>query len=286
MFVKDNAARAMSVQSGDADIALGCDIANFQIYESDPNVKAQIQDIGNINVLMLNCGEGPCSDEKVREAIYWLVDKQAIKQVGGSGFGVLCDTVISPTGAMWDGIDEASEKIVDVERAKELLAEAGYADGLTLKFRANAVTTATSMIQEQLRAGGIELDLVVTERPVHFAELSKGDYDLYYGTQQNGYYSEVVRAADGVDYSYADIMGGSSCRDEEFAEICRRCLSTADIDERKAAYAEFQAYYREHFVSVPVHTNVSMIVCRPDLEGFDLYGIGVDDMSCLYSSGK
>lgn len=109
---------------------------------------------------------------------------------------------------------------------------------------------------------------------------------MYVSSQQCAYYSEAVRTTDGLDYSFADVLGGCGYQDEEYSELCQKALTTYDETERKAAYAEVQKYFREHHVSVTTYTNVGLTVARPDLQGFALYGVGVQDMSNLYSTGN
>lgn len=287
VFINDSSARAMSVQSGDADVALDCAVSDYSVYDADPNVQAVLNDNGMVSTIFLNStGDRPFKDEKVREAVYWLIDANALLQVANSGLGQVADTTISPVCPMWDGISENATKTVDVEKAKQLLAEAGYADGVSVTCRATSTTAELTMIQEQLRAGGIEMNIEMAEMPVHFQALGTGDYDMYVSSQQCAYYSEAVRTTDGLDYSFADVLGGCGYQDEEYSELCQKALTTYDETERKAAYAEVQKYFREHHVSVTTYTNVGLTVARPDLQGFALYGVGVQDMSNLYSTGN
>ncbi len=97
-----------------------------------------------------------------------MIDANALLQVANSGLGQVADTTISPVCPMWDGISENATKTVDVEKAKQLLAEAGYADGVSVTCRATSTTAELTMIQEQLRAGGIEMNIEMAEMPVHF----------------------------------------------------------------------------------------------------------------------
>lgn len=287
VFINDATARGMAVQSGDADLSLDIPVSNYDLYNTDDSVSAQILETNTVNTLFLNSGNGgPFEDAKVREAVYWLINKEAIRQIGNSGFGKITDTVISPDGPMFDGIVESEGKEVDVEKAKELLADAGYADGLDVKLRAMREDPVNTLIQEQLRAGGINVSIEIAELPVHFEGLAAGDYDIYASAQQFGYYSEPVRTTDGLKYDYSDVMGGCGYESEELSEIAARCYATLDIDARKEAYADYQAYFRENHVSVGIYTNVGLAVSRPDLENLNLFGVGVVDLSNLYSTGK
>ena len=285
VFITDSTARALAVQSGDADIAIDADIANYALYNADSTIKANLMGTGSVNTLFLNSGNGgPLEDVLVREAIYWLIDKVAIRQVANSGLGSFCDTTIATNGPMRDGIVEI-DKVVDVDRAKQLLTEAGYPDGLTLTLRVSGSSTVSaSLIQEQLRQGGITVDIVIAETPVHFQALASGDYDMYTSSQQYAYYSEAVRTCNGDKFSFRDVYGGCGYKNEEFAEICLKCYSTMDVEARKAAYAEFQAHFRENFVSIGLYTNVGLVICRPDLENMKLFGVGVVNLADMYST--
>ena len=291
VFITDAAARAMAVQSGDADIALDCQVSDYELYNGLDGVKAEISQSGTVQTLFLNDNGGPCSNELVREAIYNLIDKEAIREVANSGFGDICDTVISINGPMSDGICESAGKGTDVEKAKALLEEAGYtadADGmyLTLKMRGQQTNALMSMIQEELRLGGINVELELAETPVHFAALAEGDYDMYTSSQQFGYYSETVRCCDGIAYDWSDVMGGCGYKSDEMHEIATRCLQTFDIEERKAAYAEFQQYFRDHYVSVALYTGVLLSVADEDIEGIGLYSVGCYYLADMYSTAR
>ncbi len=48
VFINDSSARAMSVQSGDADVALDCAVSDYSVYDADPNVQAVLNDNGMV----------------------------------------------------------------------------------------------------------------------------------------------------------------------------------------------------------------------------------------------
>ncbi len=286
VFINDTTARGMAAQSGDVDIAMGLDLANYNIYNADSKVKAVLLPTNLTQTIFLNSGMGgPLEDVRIREAVYRCLDKQALMQVGASGIGEIQDTIISTLGPMWDGVKPEVYQ-PDYEKAKKLLADAGYADGLTLRLRVSVETALTSMIKEQLYKGGINVDIVVAEFPVHFAALAEGDFDMYTSSQQFAYYTEPVRCTDGIHYKFSDVMGGCGYKNEEYAEIAARCYASVDLDARKAAYAELQKHFRENYVSVALYSGTGLALTRPDIENLGLRGMGIQDIGKIYSTGK
>lgn len=282
VFINDVTARGMAVQSGDVDLAIGLDLASYGVYEADATIKPVPLNDNRTNTLFLNSGNGGAlSDVRVREALYWCIDKEALKQVGMAGFGEVQDTMISTKAPVWDGVQPVVYE-PDYEKAKQLLTDAGYPDGITLKFRVYAVTSVISLLQEQLRQGGIEIDLVLAEAPVHFASLAEGDFDLSFSMQQFAYYTEPVRCTDGINYKYSDVMGGTGYQNEEYTAICERCYSAVDMTERKAAYAELLQHFRENYVSVGLFSGTYLCLTKPSVEGLALRGAGVVDLTGIY----
>ena len=283
VFINDTNARALAVQSGDVDIATDMMLSDFATYDADPNVNAVLLDDNKVSTIFLNSGKGgPLEDVRVRHAVSLLIDKNALRQVANAGYGELCDTVIATNGPMGDGICESDTAAVDVEGAKALLEEAGYANGLTLRMRGTSVTPMMSMVQEQLRAGGIEVEFELAETPVHFAALAEGDFDMYASTQQYALYSEPVRCTDGIKYDYSAVMGGCGYQNEEYSAIAARCYALADLTERKAAYAELQKMFREEYVSIGLYTSKNFVLTRPGIENIELWGLGLTNFSNIY----
>ena len=61
VFINDSSARAMSVQSGDTDVALDCAVSDYSVYDADPNVQAVLNDNGMVStILPLSLSSSPC----------------------------------------------------------------------------------------------------------------------------------------------------------------------------------------------------------------------------------
>ncbi|MFF1252673.1 ABC transporter substrate-binding protein [Pseudarthrobacter sp. NPDC058329] len=98
-------------------------------------------------------------DVRVRQAINHAFDKDAMIQAVGVGYGTATTQVIPETSVGFDStLDDRYP--YDLGKAKELMAEAGYADGFTINLPTTAVlgTTVYSLIQEQLGQIGITVN--------------------------------------------------------------------------------------------------------------------------------
>ncbi len=289
VFVADASAREMTIKSGDANVAYEAQLSDYPIYQNDPDVKCILTDTGKAGVIWLNSGKegSPFKDEKVREAMGYLIDVAAMKNVVFSGFGSYCDTIISPVNEMYDGKTPAEPSPVDVEKAKALLAEAGYADGFTVQIPCmNAVSPQITMIQENLAKANITVETQVLELGAYFGLLGSGDYDMMSSAMENAYYSEGVKNTDGADFSYLECFGGCGYNDPEYSAIVMKALQTRDMTERKAAYADLQEYYRAHHISIGTYTSTTLTLTSPDVEGIVEFGTNVLDMSNVYSTAN
>lgn len=118
--------------------------------------------------LELNCGDlSPLKDQKVRQAIAYAIDSPAlVKNIWGVD-GVACTTNSSPYYADYDvALDTQDYYSYNPEKAKELLAEAGYANGITVTLisqNSDQNTQMATLIQSYLGAVGITVEIVNVE---------------------------------------------------------------------------------------------------------------------------
>lgn len=165
--VADANARALQIQSGDADIALDIPLNQLVTMGKDPAFKTITSEIKGRGILLLNHAnpEQPAfRDLKVREAINYAIDKQAI--IDGVFFGYASPMSSVLTGGVLEDPDREPWPY-DVEKAKSLMAESGYPNGFTTEFVVSAgdqVSEGTAtIIQANLAEIGISVELLPLE---------------------------------------------------------------------------------------------------------------------------
>ncbi len=179
-FADPNAMNA-SMLSGDLDV-----ISNLQA----PDALPQFADtsrfatlIGTTNgevVLGLNHDTKALADVRVRQALTMAIDRKALMDTVWNGQGTLIGTMAVPTDPWYE--DLSGQYPYDPAKAKKLLQEAGYGDGLHLRFRVPEVPYATKSAQfvaSQLRDIGVDATIDELEFSRWVPEvLTNGDYDM------------------------------------------------------------------------------------------------------------
>ena len=163
--IQEDSSRGAALETGDIDIALSIQAEQVQILETMPDKLNVFLAPGPFSrVFRFGCNDEYMSDKRVRLAIMYTVDAKAINDALFPGLYKEC------TSATLEGVFGYVNLGVhkpDLEKARELLAEAGYPDG----FKTKIVTTTryakgvelAEAIAEQLKQVNIEAEVVVKE---------------------------------------------------------------------------------------------------------------------------
>lgn len=164
-FLNAIAARDLAFTSGETDVTTGAmDQRWVQRMRASPNTVVDVFNPAELAILHLNVKQQPLTDIRVRQAIAHAVDAQQIAQFRGAEFTHAAKSVI-PSDNL--GLNpEPGVLSHDVAKAKSLLAEAGFPNGLTIKMISSQLPNYATMdpvIQAQLKDAGITLDLQPVE---------------------------------------------------------------------------------------------------------------------------
>ena len=171
-FIADPTSRELALQSGDVDVVNGLPESQWvERMNGMDGITADVFGVGEVVFLNLNTEHEILKDPKVREAIFLAVDRNNHIALSGEPVAKPVFSVV-PDDLMPGGLseEEAAEAGVDpqpdIDRAKELLAEAGYADGLELDLvssEQDGYRTNYEVLAEELRQVGINVKLEVVQ---------------------------------------------------------------------------------------------------------------------------
>ena len=186
--VPDTITSALELEKGSADAASNV-LTPDMVYalRDAPGLETTSGPGSNVWYLNFNVADPALRDKRVRQAVALAMDREAIVAALWRGHARLADTLL-PAGE-WAAATDA--EIVhyphDPARAEELLEEAGYPAGpggvrlrLTLKISLDETTRLlAAVLQQQLRAAGIEMKIRSAEFGTFYADVTHGAFQMY-----------------------------------------------------------------------------------------------------------
>jgi peptide/nickel transport system substrate-binding protein len=261
-YIPDPSAAAAAVLSGDVDA-----FPNFPApealpqFRNDPRFTVKIGATEGETILAMNNGRKPFDDVRVRRAVAHAIDRKAL--IEGIYAGQVAAT---PIGSHFSPIHPAYVDLTgmyphDVAKAKALLEEAGYAEGLSVTLKLPPPTYARrggEILAQQLAAVGIKVSI----EPVQFPQWLKNvfrnkDYDL-----------TVISHTEPLDIDiYSRPTYYFNYKNPRFNAIIEKVKETPDEAERNKLYAEAQRILAEDCVNGFLFQLPKIGVWNKDLTG-------------------
>lgn len=146
-----------------------------------------------ICLILFNCGAKPFNDQRVRQAVMYAMDREQLVSVGTLGYGAVADSPLPAANPYH--VTPPTTYNHDPEKAKFLLKQAGYGDGLTFQlYVSNLGATANyaPLLQQQLSQAGITAKVRVLSVDSYFTEIFAGKYQSFVFPTQFGAFSPDV----------------------------------------------------------------------------------------------
>ena len=236
-----------------------------------------------VQALYLNNAVEPFNNELVRQAMYYAINVDEIIDFVCDGAGVATGTGMYPANKKYFMPELAGNYAPDVEKAKELLAQAGYPDGFSMTITAPSnyaqhVQTAEVII-EQLKAVGITAELQQVEWGTWVDDVYRG---RNYESTVCGIAADDMSAREMlVRYMTEDRKNFIAFSDAEYDEALTKALASIDETEQTALYKRAEEILNEKAASLWIQDMCDLVVMDPALDGFTFYSTYVLDMSTI-----
>lgn len=176
LYIADTTARTLALMSGDVDMAEGVRMPGWvpQIQAQNPDLLFDMTVPGSFNTLFFNLEKDPLQNIQVRKAIMHGINKQEIVDAlqPMSRMVYTLNPPNYPTGFALEELPEDLRYEYDPDEARRLLADAGFANGLTIPVNTSQredYSTQHLIIQDQLRQIGIDIDLTIMDHSAYHA---------------------------------------------------------------------------------------------------------------------
>ncbi len=241
-FYADGNTRVNALRSGDVDLAEYIPWKDVPSIKSDPNLQV-LGGTGPFMGLIFNTTFKPFSDPKVRQAVAYAIDRKTIINTAFSGQGMPIWGMAVPTSSIAYDAKFDNYFRYDPEKAKQLLAEAGYPNGFKARLLATSQydfhqQTAVA-VKAELAKIGIDLDLDLPDWATRLDKNKKGDYDLLVvGTA--GDVADPDYLADYYESGGIRLNNAPGFADPKVDDLLKQGRATLDPQQRKAIYGELE----------------------------------------------
>ena len=174
-FVPSDSSRDLAFEAGELDLIYGRqDQLWVDRMKKRPGVAVDAVPPGELAMISLNMASKPLDDIRVRQAIAYAVDPEGLAVHKGKAVATAARSVV-PIGYLGQ-IDAMPMEKRDLAKAKALLTEAGFPNGLKLKVVHTQLPTllaSMQVVQAQLKEAGIDLQLDVVDHQTYHANIRK-----------------------------------------------------------------------------------------------------------------
>jgi peptide/nickel transport system substrate-binding protein len=243
LFVPDPQVRAGMLQNGEIDIDIHVPVEQIPTLESDTNLKILRMQTPRTTTLHMNLKGKPFSDLKVRQAVNYALDKEAIVAATLEGVGSPAVGPISPA-EKWVNKDLVGYPY-DPEKAKALLAEAGIKEGeltvglWTYPARANLPLSAVA-IQEMLSKVGINTEIRIAQYDPMAPDVLAGKYDMFIISRNHSLDTYDPQGFFSSDYTCKGSFNMDQFCDKTFDDLLAQASTMTDLEARYEIYRQLQ----------------------------------------------
>ncbi|RAL27132.1 ABC transporter substrate-binding protein [Thermoflavimicrobium daqui] len=275
--IPDNTARFNALKSGDIDLMNGMNPTDAPQVEKDSKLQLFKQQGMNVAYLSFNMKKKPFDNPKVRQAISYAVNKEGIIKNFYAG---LAEPAINPYPSFMMGYNkDVKEYEFNLDKAKQLLKEAGFEKGLKLKLHApqdprpylpNGKKVA-EFLKEDFKKIGIDAEIVTAEWKTYQDQVKSGQHELalYGWNGDNGDPDNFLYVLlDKNNAREKDASNISYYMSEEVHKLLVEAQSTVDQKKREELYKKAQEIIKKDAPWVPlVHATVP-VAGKKELKGF------------------
>ena len=272
--------------SGGVDIIRNVPPDQIAVVKDSANARISATKILRVNSLMLDsagrASNTPLTNQKVREAIAHAINVDEMLKTILSGYAERTATGVNPLHFGFDG--SVKPYPYDPERAKKLLAEAGYPNGFEVTFNTYS-GTITSMDQMADAMAGYLAKVGIKAKRRHIEDVGlwtkSGQEGKLEGIQYYSWGSNSIFDADAILYALTYSKEPLSyTKDTALDQLLDEGRTQLDVKKRQEAYAKAQKLLHEKVYWIPINVQYTIEGVNKKLN----YEAGSDEMMRVYGA--
>ncbi len=271
-FYPDAVARVTALKTGNVEWIEYVPSSEVQSLRGDSNIQVVGGLSANFRGLYINMTVPPFNNVKVRQAMAWAIDRKQIVDTALFGVGGVPATGTAiPPGNYYAFTKNVYNK-VDVDKGKQLMAEAGFANGVDAEMYVTStydfLRTPAELVQAQLAKIGIRVKIVAA------------DWSVYLPTVIGKHYTLTILGTSGQvdpdDFLYNNFHTGASLNvmgysDPQFDKLLDQGRAVSAEAQRRAIYQQAQQLLQDTVPMVFLFYSTQYEALRKNVHGYQHY---------------
>lgn len=282
--IPENTARLTALTSGEIDLMDGLNPDDAQTVKDNPDLQLILRPSMNIGFVGFNVEKKPLDNVKVREALAYAINKPAIVEAFFAGLGEPATNIMPPS--LWGYNSDIKDREFNLDKAKQLLAEAGYPNGFKIKFWAMPVprpympdgVKIAEAIQQDLKKIGVEAEIVTMEWATYLEKTKAGEQEIFMlgWTGDNGDPDNFLATL--LDKN--NIGGNNRARyaGEEAHQLLMKAQSATSQEEREKIYKQVQEIFFKDVPVVPIAHSTPALAAKKNVINYKPHPKGSESL--------
>lgn len=283
-LVPDAASGAIALEDGTLDCYYIVAASDYEHMKNlDHIAYVECPGVG-LHHITFNVTDGIFTDKRIRQAVAYALNRDDIVIGGAEGYAEVANC-LAPT-SVFGYIDDFEWYEQDLDKAKALLADAGYPDGFDVVFSMQGSATymkPVEVVQDQLRKIGINVTFDKMERAAYLEDVG-GKRNFVASLRM---INATVRDADSVltRRFHSSMLGGgnnySGYSNPEVDSLIEQARTSSNSDERLELYRQIYEILKEDVPLIPIYTDTIYMFYNANIKNFHahpVYRYSVCDM--------
>ncbi|WP_077330297.1 ABC transporter substrate-binding protein [Virgibacillus siamensis] len=285
--IPDNAARLNALKTNEVDMMDGLSPTDLESVNNTEGLHVWYRPPMNVAYMQFNTKRAPFDNKKVRQALSRAINKQALIDAFYAGAASPAKTFLPKTIMGYNDSIESYE--FNLEKAKKMLAEAGYEEGFDMELwtmnNPRSYLPEPQKIAQAIQANfkkiGVNVDIRPTDWSTYLDKVHEGVPDAFLlgwigdnGDPDNFLYNQYAVTGSGPNYTWY--------KNDKLTKLLTKAQSVTDKNKRIKLYKEAQAIIHQEAPDVPLVHNKEPIVGKSNIKGFKPSPTGTDQLYDVY----
>ena len=272
----------MSLRSGAVDLV--AHLTSAQVSELGEGFNIAEGTMNLVQAVYLNNTQAPFDNIKVRQALSYAIDRQAVMDYLADGHGAAVGSSMYPAFQKYFRSDLVDYYSYDTEKAKQLLSDAGYPDGfemdITVPSNYQPHVDTAEVVAQQLAQIGVKVNIKKVDWSTWLSEVY----------QNRNYQSTII----GLDASqmtaramlerFSSTSGSNftNFSDPEYDSVYQQAIACTDDAKQVELYGQLQEILTKDAANLYIQDMCDLVAMGNGVAGYSFYPIYVMDMSKVY----